>query len=155
MKAKCRIAGRQLLPYDGDWVVSAFLCVGRFYLSYSRLRFCGFCLVDIATGGRPDLSIIAPDRWAARMPGTGPLRRSSTPVRKKAIVDKSHIAAGRLRSPRSVFLALFRMSFTGRVCCSFLEDFRPEKSFAELDRKLSRCQLPGYWRIFPLLSDVA
>jgi hypothetical protein len=46
------------------------------------------------------------------MPGTGPLRRSSTPVRKKAIVDKSRIAAGCLRSPRAVFLALVKMSFT-------------------------------------------
>jgi hypothetical protein len=31
------------------------------------LRFWGFCLVNIATGGRPDLSIIAPERWAARL----------------------------------------------------------------------------------------
>jgi lantibiotic modifying enzyme len=59
-------------------------------------------LVDIATRGRPDLSIIAPDRCPARMPGTGPLRRSSTPVREKAIVDKSRIGPGCLRSPRSV-----------------------------------------------------
>ena len=41
-----------------------------------------------------------------RMLRTGPLRRSSTPVRKKAIVDKSRIEAGCLRSPRSVFVAL-------------------------------------------------
>jgi hypothetical protein len=42
---------------------------------------------------RPDLSIIAPGRWAARMPGTGTLRRSSAPARKKAIVGKSRVAA--------------------------------------------------------------
>jgi hypothetical protein len=46
--------------------------------------------------GRPDLSIIAPGRYAARMPGTGPLRRSSGPARKKAIVDKSRVEANRL-----------------------------------------------------------
>ena len=55
------------------------------------------------------------------MPGTGPLRRSGAPVREKAIVDKSRIAAGRLRSPRSVFLAWFRMSFTVRVLLLFLD----------------------------------
>jgi hypothetical protein len=37
------------------------------------------------------------------MPGTGPLRRSSGPARKKAIVGKSRVAAGRLQSPASVF----------------------------------------------------
>jgi hypothetical protein len=33
--------------------------------------------------------VIAPGRCALRMPGTGPLRRSSGPARKKAIVGKS------------------------------------------------------------------
>jgi hypothetical protein len=30
-----------------------------------------------------------------------------------------------------------------------------EKSLAELDGKLSGCQLPGYRRIFPFFGDVA
>src|SRR5271166_4265277 len=50
-----------------------------------------------ATKWRPDLSIIAPGRWVARMPGTGTLRRSNTPARKKAIVGKSRVAATRLQ----------------------------------------------------------
>src|SRR5262249_3190175 len=37
------------------------------------------------------------------MPGTGPLRRSSGPARKKAIVDKSRVEANRLQSPAFVF----------------------------------------------------
>src|SRR5215472_19294543 len=52
----------------------------------------------------PDLSIIAPGRWAARMPGTGPLRRSSAPARKKAIVGKSGVEPELLQSPAFVFL---------------------------------------------------
>jgi hypothetical protein len=62
------------------------------------------------------------------MPGTGPLRRSSAPVRKKAIVDKSRIAAGRLRSPRSVFLALVKMTFIGRFYSYFLGGLSHQKS---------------------------
>jgi hypothetical protein len=48
-----------------------------------------------ATNRRPDLSTIAPGQRAARMPGTGPLRRSSVLARKKAIVGKSRIAPDR------------------------------------------------------------
>jgi transposase len=51
---------------------------------------------------RPDLSIIAPVRPAARMPGTGPLRRSSRPNRKRAIVGKSRVTAARLRSKNTL-----------------------------------------------------
>ena len=40
------------------------------------------------------------------MPGTGPLRRSSGPARKKAIVGKSRVEANRLQRPAFVFLAL-------------------------------------------------
>ena len=45
-----------------------------------------------------------PGPVAARMPGTGPLRRSSGPARKKAIVDKSRVEANRLQRPAFVFL---------------------------------------------------
>jgi hypothetical protein len=38
------------------------------------------------------------------MPGTGPLRRSSTPARKKAIVGKSRVEPELLQSPAFVFL---------------------------------------------------
>jgi hypothetical protein len=62
------------------------------------------------------------------MPGTGPLRRSSTPVREKAIVDKSRIEAERLRSPRAFFVALVSMSFTGTVCSCFSDGLSRQKS---------------------------
>jgi hypothetical protein len=38
------------------------------------------------------------------MPGTGPLRRSSAPARKKAIVGKSRVEPELLQSPAFVFL---------------------------------------------------
>jgi hypothetical protein len=40
------------------------------------------------------------------MPGTGPLRRSSAPARKKAIVGKSRVEPELLQSPAFVFLLL-------------------------------------------------
>jgi hypothetical protein len=52
---------------------------------------------------RPDLSIIAPGRYAARMPGTGSSRRSSGPARKKAIVDKSRVEAKATSAQRLSF----------------------------------------------------
>ena len=58
---------------------------------------------------RLDLSIIAPGRCAARMPGTGTLRRSSGAARKKAIVGKSLVEAHRLQRPGFVFRFLVRM----------------------------------------------
>src|SRR5271166_3827676 len=66
-----------------------------------------------ATKWRPDLSIIAPGRWVARMPGTGTLRRSSTPARKKAIVGKSRVAATRLQGAA-------RISFSPRWLSWFM-----------------------------------
>ena len=63
----------------------------------------------------PDLSIIAPGRWAARMPGRGPLRRSSAPARKKAIVGKSRVEPELLQSPAFVFLLFVNgLCFLGR-----------------------------------------
>src|SRR6516162_8293655 len=59
-----------------------------------------------ATNRRLDLSIIAPGRCAARMPGTGPLRRSSGPARIKAIVGKSRVEPERHQRPAFVFLVL-------------------------------------------------
>jgi hypothetical protein len=47
-----------------------------------------------------------------RMPGTGSLRRSSAPARKKAIVGKSRIGAGAVRSPRFVFFRPPSLSIT-------------------------------------------
>jgi hypothetical protein len=55
------------------------------------------------TSRRPDLSIIAPGRCAARMPGTGPLRRSSGPAREKAIVGKSRVEPDQCQRPSFVF----------------------------------------------------
>src|SRR5215813_9153004 len=81
----------------------AVVCV-KFCKSGSRLTaVVSAGLVEIATRGRSDLSIFAPGRCAARMPGTGPLRRSSAAARKKAIVDKSRFGAGWLQRPRFVF----------------------------------------------------
>src|SRR5258708_18617520 len=57
------------------------------------------------TNRSPDLSIIAPGQCAARMPGTGPLRRSSVLARKKAIVGKSLVATERLQRPSIVFVS--------------------------------------------------
>ena len=65
----------------------------------------GFGRSKRTTNRRPDLSIIAPGRCAARMPGTGPLRRSSGPARKKAIVGKSRVEATRLQRLSFVFLS--------------------------------------------------
>src|ERR1700726_614225 len=64
------------------------------------------------TNGRPDLSVIAPGRCAARMPGTGALRRSSGPARKKAIVGKSRVEANRLQRPAFVFGFFGKDGFT-------------------------------------------
>jgi hypothetical protein len=85
---------REIIVVARPGSISFFVCES---FSFSYL---------VATKWRPDLSIIAPGRAAARMPGTGPLRRSSGPARKKAIVGKSRVAANPLRSPASVFVAL-------------------------------------------------
>jgi len=83
-----------------------------------------------------------------------PLRRSSAPVRIKAIVDKSRIGAGALRSPRSVFLVV-AIGFTLGVGSGFLEDLDGKKSFAKLDGKLRGCLFPSQRRIFPFFGDIA
>ena len=82
------------------------------------------------------------------MPGTGSLRRSSAPVRKKAIVDKSRIGAGALRSPRFIFLALLKIIFS----CVDLEGI---KSRSKLDCELRRGACPIDRRFLPLFSDIA
>ena len=61
--------------------------------------------------GRSDLSAIAPVRTAARMPGTGPARRSSRADRVKAIVGKSRIEADLRCSLPLSFFPLFPDSF--------------------------------------------
>jgi hypothetical protein len=103
-------------------VVPAFFVCVAFLLVNSWLKMLRFLLLAgmlfcpahprRATNRRPDLSIIAPGRCAARMPGTGPLRRSSGPDRKKAIMGKSRVAPDRLQWPAFVFLALARIGFT-------------------------------------------
>ena len=45
------------------------------------------------------------------MPGTGPLRRSSEPARKKAIVGKSRVGASRLQGPAFVFFVVRTFGF--------------------------------------------
>ena len=49
------------------------------------------------------------------MPGRGPLRRSSAPARKKAIVGKSRVEPELLQSPAFVFLLFVNgLCFLGR-----------------------------------------
>src|SRR6516225_9109848 len=50
-----------------------------------------------------DLCISALGRRAARMPGTGPSRRSSATAQIKALVCKSRFRAAVVRSPRRYF----------------------------------------------------
>jgi hypothetical protein len=93
--------------------VSGFLCVGAFSGTIQQT-------------GAPDLSRIAsgPVRCETdiRMPGTGPLRRSSATDRIKAIVDKSRVE----REEPSVCLSgvwslawLFRRPPSGLAAQSF------------------------------------
>jgi hypothetical protein len=63
------------------------------------------------------------------MPGTGTLRRSSTPARKKAIVGKSRVAATRLQRLSFVFLALAMIS------CTF-SDLHGKESLTKANGKL-------------------
>jgi hypothetical protein len=64
--------------------------------------------VEVRNWG-PDLCISAPGRRAARMPGTGPLRRSSAPARIKALVRKSCFKGAAQRSPGG-------QNFSARSC---------------------------------------
>src|ERR1700738_4630739 len=100
------------------------------------------------TNRRPDLSIIAPGRCAARMPGTGPLRRSSVPARKKAIVGKSRVEPERLQRPSFVFLALAMIGFTA-------SDLHGKESLTKANGKLGCRQFPSDRGILPFFGDVA
>lgn len=82
------------------------------------------------------------------MPGTGPLRRSSVPARKKAIVGKSLVEPDRLQRPSVVFLALAMIGFTA-------SDLHGKESLAKSNRKLGCWQFPSHRGFFPFLGDVA
>src|SRR6202022_2006226 len=100
------------------------------------------------TNRPPDLSIIAPGRCAARMPGTGPLRRSSVPARKKAIVGKSRVEPDRLQRPSFVFLAFAMIGFT-------LLDLHGKESLTKSNGKLGCRQFPSDRGILQFFGDVA
>jgi hypothetical protein len=100
------LAGLMLIGWrdPADW--TGLNCSSASFLFF----FCPSFLVALfngkwTTNRSPDLSIIAPGQCAARMPGTGPLRRSSVLARKKAIVGKSLVAAERLQRPSIVFVS--------------------------------------------------
>ena len=82
------------------------------------------------------------------MPGTGPLRRSSGPARKKAIVGKSRVEANRLQRPASVFLAVVIIG------CMF-SDLHSKESLTKANSKLGGCQFPCNRGILPFFGDVA
>ena len=85
--------------------------------------------MNVATQRRSDLSTIAPDRSAARMPGTGPLRRSSGPVRNQAIVGMSRIGATLHRCERPVFVLHtnhFPVAGTLDQAQTFFSPFHPQ-----------------------------
>src|SRR5215472_19027983 len=63
------------------------------------------------------------------MPGTGPLRRSSAPARKKAIVGKSRVEPELLQSPAFVFLLFVNgLCFLGRCLQLSQLSFRCSRS---------------------------
>jgi hypothetical protein len=70
------------------------------------------------------------------MPGTGPLRRSSGPARKKAIMDKSRVEANRLQRRAFVFLALLITDFM----FSYLHG---KESLTKANGKLGGCLITG------------
>ena len=82
------------------------------------------------------------------MPGTGTLRRSSAPARKKAIVGKSRVEAARLQRLSLVFLALAMIDFT-------FSDLHGKESLTKSNGKLGGSQFPGDRGILPLFGDVA
>ena len=82
------------------------------------------------------------------MPGTGPLRRSSVPARKKAIVGKSHVEPERLQRPSFVFLALAMIGFT-------FSDLHGKESLTKSNGKLGGRQFPSDRGILPFFGDVA
>ena len=82
------------------------------------------------------------------MPGTGPLRRSSGPGPKKAIVGKSRVEANRLQRPASVFLAVILIG------CMF-SDLHGKESLTKANGKLGGYQFPCNRGILPFFGDVA
>ena len=101
------------------------------------------------TNWRPDLSIIAPGRWVARMPGTGTLRHNSTPARKKAIVGKSRVEATRLQAP------IVCLSGFGNDWLQVFSELHGKESLTKANGKLGSRQFPGNRRIGPFFGDVA
>src|SRR5580692_569506 len=122
-----------------------------------------------ATKWRPDLSISAPGRWVARMPGTGPPRRSSAPARIKAIVGKSRVGATRVQratriafSPRwlSWFMTPARTLETDllRIKVSEQEAAKPNLQlalFSPLEPYLPTRQAPGEEDLLVLPAQLA
>jgi hypothetical protein len=82
------------------------------------------------------------------MPGTGPLRRSSVPARKKAIVGKSRVEPDRRQRPAVVFVALAMIGFTA-------SDLYGKESLTKANGKLGCRQFPSHRGILPFLGDVA
>jgi hypothetical protein len=78
------------------------------------------------------------------MPGSGPLRRSSGPARKKAIVGKSRVEGNRLQRPTFVFLALVITGF-------MFSDLYGKESLTKANGKLGGCQFPCNRGILPIL----
>ena len=82
------------------------------------------------------------------MPGTGPLRRSNVPARKKAIVGKSRVEPERLQRPSFVFSGFGNVGFT-------FSDFHGKESLTKSNGKLGRRQFPSDRGILPFFGDVA
>jgi hypothetical protein len=82
------------------------------------------------------------------MPGTGPLRRSSVPAWKKAIVGMSRVEPDRLQRPSFVFLAFAMIGFT-------LLDLHGIESLTKSNGKLGCRQFPSDRGILRFFGDVA
>src|ERR1700720_3780998 len=82
------------------------------------------------------------------MPGTGPVRGSGVPARKKAIVGKSGVEPERLHRPSVVFLALAIIGFTA-------SDLHGKESLTKSNGKLGCRQFPSDRGILPFFGDVA
>src|SRR5260370_24358754 len=82
------------------------------------------------------------------MPGTGALRRSSVPARKKVIVGKSLVEPERLQRPSFVFLALAMIGFT-------FSDLHGKESLTKSNGKLGCRQFPSDRGILPFFGDIA
>jgi len=85
------------------------------------------------------------------MPGSGPLRRSSGPARKRSggrRMAKSRVEANRLQRPASVFLAVV---ISG---CMF-SDLHGKESLTKANGKLGGCQFPCNRGVLPFFGEVA